>query len=132
MIANSTTLRSNFLPSQQWYFDMLSNSYIKVSYAFIIIGGIRSLKRKAFANLFWLLNTICNLEQSRMPLGDCLNLVLVYNDTGPRYGRTKNKVFLGTVVTFPCILYLLSRNSNCFPVPDTAYISAFKIVVTNN
>ena len=31
MIANSTTLRFNFLPSQRWDSDMLSNSYIKVS-----------------------------------------------------------------------------------------------------
>ena len=129
MIANSTTLRFNFLPSQWWYSDMLSNSYIKVSYAFTIIEfiaestlkfisdtrckflGIWSLKRKAFANLFWLLNTICNLQQLRMSLRDFLNLVLVCNDNGPRYGRTKNKVFLGTVITFSCILYLLSRNT---------------------
>ena len=31
MIANSTTLKLNFLPSQRWDSDMLSNSYIKVS-----------------------------------------------------------------------------------------------------
>ena len=42
---------------------------------------------------------------------DFLNLVLVCNDNGPRYRRTKNKVFLGTVITFSCILYLLSRNT---------------------
>ena len=127
MIANSTTLRFNFLPSQRWYSDMLSNSYIKLSYAFTIIWfiahwnlqttpdvsslGIRSLKRKAFANLFWLLNTIYNLQQLIMTLTDFLNLVLVCNDNRPRYGSTKNKVFLGIVITFSCILYLLSRNT---------------------
>ena len=32
--------------------------------------GMRSLKRKAFINLFRLLNTICNLQQLRIPLRD--------------------------------------------------------------
>ena len=75
--------------------------------------GIRSLKWKAFANLFWLLNTIYNLQQLIiiMTLRDFLNLVLVCNDNRPRYGSTKNKVFLGIVITFSCILYLLSRNT---------------------
>ena len=81
---------------------MLSNSQIQVSYAFAITRfiaestlkfisapdvsslGIRSLKRKAFANLFRLLNTICNLQQLRIPLRDFLNVVLVANDNGPR------------------------------------------------
>ena len=131
MIANSTTLRLNFLPSQRWNSDMLSNSYIKMSYAFTRTGfiaestlqifkrhqirfsssGIRSLKRKALANLFWLLSTICNLQQLRMPLKDFRNLVLVWNDNGPKLGRTKTKVFLDTVITFSRILYLLSRKN---------------------
>ena len=86
----STTLGLNFLLSEWWDSDMSSNSYIKVFYTFPIIGfiaestlkfidntrlsslGIWSLKRKAFANLFWLLNTICNLKQLRMPLRDSL------------------------------------------------------------
>ena len=70
---------------------------------------MRSLKD--FANLFWLLNTICNLQQLRIPLRYFLNLVLVCNDNGPRYGRTKTKALLGTVITFSCNLYLLSRNT---------------------
>ena len=40
MIANSATFGLNFLPSQRWDSDMLSNSYIKVSDAFTIIGFI--------------------------------------------------------------------------------------------
>ena len=87
MIANSTTLGLNFLLSQWWDSDMFSNSYIKVSYAFTIVGFIAESTLKfidAFANLFWLLNTICTLQQLRMPLRDFLNLVLVYNDNGPR------------------------------------------------
>ena len=32
--------------------------------------GMQSLKRKAFINLFRLLNTICNLQQLRIPLRD--------------------------------------------------------------
>ena len=42
-----------------------------------------------------------------MPLRDFFNLVLVCNN-GPRQGRTKNKVFLCTVITFSLTLYLLS------------------------
>ena len=38
MVANSTTLGLNVLLGQWWDPDMLSNSYIKVSYAFTIIG----------------------------------------------------------------------------------------------
>ena len=68
---------------------MLPKSYTEVSYTFTIIGfiagstrkfinntrcisffGMRSLKRKAFINLFRLLNTICNLQQLRIPLRD--------------------------------------------------------------
>ena len=52
---------------------------------------------------------MCNLQQLKMSLRDFLNLVLVCNDNDPRYGRTKNRVVLGTVITFFCILYLLSR-----------------------
>ena len=83
MTSNSTTLRLNFLFYQLWNFDMLPNSHLKVSYTFIITGlivevestltfigdtsvcsfGIQLLKRKAFDNLFWLLNKICNLQQ---------------------------------------------------------------------
>ena len=40
MIANSTTLRLNFLLSQWWDSDMLSNPHIEVSYTFTIIGFI--------------------------------------------------------------------------------------------
>ena len=40
MFSNSTTLRLNFLLSQWLDSDMLSNSYIKVSYTFTIIGFI--------------------------------------------------------------------------------------------
>ena len=52
---------------------------------------------------------MCNLQQLKMSLRDFLNLVLVCNDNDPRNGRTKNRVVLGTVITFFCILYLLSR-----------------------
>ena len=51
---------------------------------------IRSLKRKAFANLFWLLNTICNLQQLRIPLRDFLNLILVCNDNGTKLRKSLN------------------------------------------
>ena len=50
-----------------------------------------SLKGKAFVNLFWLIKTICNLQQLRVPLRDNLNLVIC-NDNGPRQGRLKTKV----------------------------------------
>ena len=83
---------------------MLSNSYIKVSYRFTIIGFITEptlkiindtrynfvwnasfrKKKKAFANLFRLLNTICHLEQLIIRLKDFINLVLVCNGNGSR------------------------------------------------
>ena len=71
---------------------------------------MRSSKRKAFANLFRLLNTICHLRKLRTPLRDFRNLIVVCNDTGPKQGRTKSKGFLGTSINFSCILFLLSRN----------------------
>ena len=40
MVTNSTTLGLNFLLRQWWDPDMFSNAYIKVSYAFTIIGFI--------------------------------------------------------------------------------------------
>ena len=125
MIASSTTLGLNFLLSQWWDPDMFSNSYIKVSYAFTIIGliaeptlkfiddtrckslGNTIFKTKSFCWFVLTLSKICNLQQLRMPLRDFFNLVLVCNN-GPRQGRTKNKVFLCTVITFSLTLYLLS------------------------
>ena len=40
MIANSTTFRLKFFLSQRWDSDILSNSYMKVSYTFTRIGFI--------------------------------------------------------------------------------------------
>ena len=72
MIANSTTLRFNFLPSQWWYSDMLSNSYIKVSYAFTIIGFIaestlkfiNDTRCKFLGNIMSILCQLINLRLS--------------------------------------------------------------------
>ena len=52
---------------------------------------MRPVKRKATANLFLLLNTICNLQQLRTTLRDFLNLVLLCNDNGSK-GGLKTKV----------------------------------------
>ena len=101
MISNSSILRLNFILSQWRNSDILSNSYIKVSYInsytlrFIaeftlkfVNGTIYKffwnaiLKRKTFANLFWLLKTICNLQQSRIPLRDFFKLSSSLYDNG--------------------------------------------------
>ena len=64
MIANSTTLKLNFLSSQRWDFDILSNPYIKVSYAFTIIGFIAesTLKFINDTRCKFLVNTIFKMN----------------------------------------------------------------------
>ena len=66
-----------------------------------------------FANMFWPLSRICNLQQSRIPLRNFLNLVLLCNDNGPRWGRAKNKGFFSTFMTFFYILFLIQK---CFKI----------------
>ena len=69
----------------------------------ILKGGTKPLEGKEFV-LFCDNRTIQVSEEF-------FETFLVCNDNGPRYGRTKNKVCLGAVITFSCILYLSSRNT---------------------
>ena len=67
MITNSTTLSLNFLLSQRLDSDMFSNSRIKVSYAFAIIGFIaestlkliNDTRCKFFRNVIFKTKSLC-------------------------------------------------------------------------
>ena len=95
MIANSTFLGLNFLLSQWWDPDMLPNSYIKVSYAFTIIGFM------AESTLKFIDGTICKF------LGYKDRIKFRFKDRIPM-GLTS-----GVVYKFQCGFYHESYYGEC-------------------